>query len=476
MALTADQEAKLLLIISAFDNAKRLQDLQEAQGTDPFNLYCEVLENGESKKAALAAMLPYIESQCAYGFELDTTVSATTLTRIENSDLHRSLPIQNRMKGCLLDDDGNVVKYLSPSSWIGETRDGSQGQVMVEIPAHYRKFETQGNKRRCKLSEHPLPGYHFVPKMYVSAYEASLQRTGNKLSSVVNDTADFRGGTNNSAYDGTYRSLLGRPATNISRTNFRTYARNRKAGSTQWNCMTYEAQKAILWLYMVEYANTNCQAAYNAALTTDGYHQGGLGNGVTTWTDAAWNSFNGYNPIIPCGHTDSLGNGTGTVNYDVKNEAGEVIKTFAVPRYRGIENPFGHIWQWTDGINVRISPNAPTGDGLSKVYTCKDPSKFNDSNYTGYTHVGNEARTEGYVRTLIFGEYGEIIPDAVGGGSTTYIPDYHYTNIPATETLRGVLVGGNVNNGAYAGLASATSDIVPSSSYSDIGSRLCFHP
>ena len=142
-------------------------------------------------------------------------------------------------------------------------------------------------------------------------------------------------------------------------------------------------------------------------------------------------------------------------------------------RYRGIENPFGHIWQWTDGINVRINPGS---NGLSEVFVCSDPSKFNDSNYNGYSHVGNEARAEGYVKEIIFGESGEIIPALVGGGSTTYFCDYHYTNIPASVALRGVLFGGDAIHGAYAGLAYADSTNAPSNALAGIGSRLCFIP
>ena len=72
--------------------------------------------------------------------------------------------------------------------------------------------------------------------------------------------ADYRGGNNNTAYDGTYRTFLGRPATGISRTNFRNYARKRKAGSTEWNCMTYDIQKELYWLFVIEYATLNSQA------------------------------------------------------------------------------------------------------------------------------------------------------------------------------------------------------------------------
>lgn len=422
-----------------------------------------------------AALLPYLEELCAYGVQFDTSVSSPSCTRIGNTDLHKSLPIHNRMKGCLLADDGSVTEYLNPASWEGQPRDGSRGQVMVELPAHYRKFETEGTIRRVKISELPLPGYHLVPKQYVSAYEATVQRSTTKLCSVANSDADYRGGNNTSSYDGTYRSLLGRPATSISRTNFRAYARKRNTTTTEWNCMTYDIQKELYWLFVIEYATLNSQADYNAAKDANGYMQGGLGDGVTTLS--GWGEFNGYNPIIPCGHTDSLGNASGIVAYTVKDSANADLKTFNVPRYRGVENPFGHIWQWTDGVNVRISPtSANGGDDLSKTFICSDPALFTDSSYNGYSHVGNEARAEGYAKSHIFGEYGEIIPDAVGGGSTTYMCDYHYTNIPTSEALRGVLFGGSAHSGAYAGFGSASSYNAPSYTYAYLGSRLCFIP
>ena len=475
MAFTTDEESKLREIIEAFNNGKRLSDLPNVSGTNPFDLLCEVLDtDGESKKAALASLLPYVEEQCSYGVQFDTAVSSPACTRIGNTDLHKSVPIQNRMKGCLLDDSGKVVDYLDPKDWTGHSRDGSRGQVMVEIPMHYRKFETDGTVRRVRMSEYPLPGYHQVPQMYISAYEASVDRTNLKLCSVANKTAQYRGGNNNDDWDGTYRSLLGLPATSISRTNFRNYARKRNNSATaEWNCMTYSAHKALYWLFVVEYATLNSQAAFNAELTAEGYHQGGLGAGVTDINSTKWSEFNSYNPFIPCGYTDSLGNGTGVVEFSMPTEYDTTVKKVSVPRYRGIENPFGHLWQWTDGINVQIEPG---DDGLSKVFVSDDPAKFSDSGYDGYSHVGNEARTEGYVKSVIFGEGGEIMPDAVGGGSTTYFCDYHYTSIPASTTLRGVLFGGYATYGAGAGFACAFSSDAPSSTSAYFGSRLCFLP
>lgn len=486
--MTTEQENKVLAMLNAYENGKRLVDLPNASGNNPFDMTVEVLEDGESKQAKLAALLPNIEDDVMYGVQWDITSSDPKVIRIGNLALHRTLPIQNRMRGCLLDDNGQVVKYLNPLDWTSEVRDGSKGQVMVELPMHYRKFETDGNIRRVKISEYPLAGYHQVPTCYVSAYEAALDRTNSstpKLASVVNMTTAFRGGANKSEWDGTFRTLLGRPATVISRTNFRKYARNRNGAATsEWNCYTIGIHEEIYWLYLIEYANRNSQAAYNAALDSNGYRQGGLGMGVTTIGSTIsdggehdgeatedWNTFNSVNPFVPCGHTDSLGNRTGVVEYAVHDDITDKWEDQMVPRYRGIENPFGHIWKWTDGINVMIKPN-PTSD----VYTCQDSSKFNDSNYDGYICVGQEARTEGYVKDINFGEYGSIMPKTVGGGSSSYFCDFHYTNIPSATTLRGVLLGGCAFFGSVAGLACACSYYAPSISDSNVGSRLCFIP
>ena len=416
-----------------------------------------------------------------YGIEWDTEVSSPAVTRIGNMDLHRTLPIQSKMRGCLLDDNGKVTKYLNPKDWTGEVRDGSRGQVMVEIPMHYRRCETEGTKRRVKMSEYPLPGFLPIPRMYPAAYEATLQRSTNKLCSVVNTDPDFRGGGNNANYDGTYRSFLGRPVTVINRTEFRSAARKRKSGSSEWNCYTYDVHKTLFWLFVVEYATLNSQAAFNAELTAEGYRQGGLGAGVTELNGSKWGTFNGYYPFIPCGFTDSLGNGTGVVPYTMPTEYDPDAQspvTTNVPRYRGVENPFGHIWKWTDGINVRISPIVENGgDGLSKVFVCSAPALFKDNGYDGYSHVGNEARKDGYVKEIIGGEYGEIMPAICSGaGSTTFFCDHHYTHIPTAETLRGVRFGGVASSGSLAGFAFAYSSYAPSYPTADVGSRLCFIP
>ena len=432
-------------------------------------------DEDKAKLTALGALLSYPEDVFSYGVQFDTSISSPYCTRVGNVALHKTLPIQSRMRGCLLDDDGQVVEYLDPRDWTGQVRDGSRGQVMVEIPMHYRKFETNGTKCVVRLSEYPISGYHQVPKMYVSAYEASIERSTGKLCSVVNDSADYRGGDNNANYDGTYRSFLGRPVTLINRTVFRSAARKRKSGSSEWNCYLYQVHKALFWLFTVEYAQLDSQAAYNSELTSEGFRQGGLGAGVSDWLSSDWSTFNGYYPFVPCGHTDTLGNATGVVAYTAYNADGSELKTSNVPRYRGIENPFGHIWKWTDGCKCIIQSEA--SGALSKFYVCDDPAKFTASGVGNYDYRGNLPRSDGYVKALILGEDGEIMPLAVGGGSTTYFCDYFYTNIPSSgEAERGVLFGGSAYYGAYAGFVCAVTSNAPTYATAHIGSRLCFIP
>lgn len=413
-----------------------------------------------------------------YGIEWDKTVSNPVPIRIGKTELHQSLPVQSLMRRCVLKDDGTVNYYLHAND--SSKRDngaaanltGADGQFMVELPDAYMRFEMDGNKCRALMSDRPLPGFIKWRKDYVSADEACVQRSTNKLCAVVNTDADYRGGNNNASYDSTDHTLLGRPATSISLTNFRAYARAR--GSVSWNCNLYQTHRKLWWFFAIEYCNFNSQAAYNAALTAEGFRQGGLGAGVTTLDGGKWNTWCGYNPFIPCGHTLSLGNHTGVVDYALPAGYGATL-TVAVPSYRGVTNPFGHIWKWTDGCLCNIQSDA--AGGLSEFFVCDNPAEFASTIGSGYQLRGNLPRKEGYVKALILGEHGEIMPLAVGGGTTSYFCDYFYTNIPASgSATRGVLFGGYARHGAHAGFVCAYTFSAPSNANASFGSRLCFYP
>ena len=407
-----------------------------------------------------------LEDIYSYGVEWDTTVADPALTRIGNPLLHKSLPIQSQYKGCVA-NNGVVNYYLDPNDWskkiTGEASvlDGTDGTVRVHTPKFYGKSGTNvqdSNKKWVRISTIKMDDTWIeIPEMLIDAYRSTVDTTTSatpKAVSVVNTTAQFRGGGNRTANDAyldtdAFRSDLGKPRTNISRANMRTYATN--AGSEM---LCYEYYKWIFyWAWVIEYATFNSQAAYNAELTAEGYHQGGLGDGVTTW-NGDWNTYNGYYPLTPCGYCNEFGNFTGVkdlvIPETVVSETVTVAtKTFKVPRWRGFDNPFGDIWTNLDGIILeRTEANQP-----SSVYTTTDTSAFGDDNTAKgkMTVAGTEVASDGYIKAFDLGEKGEIIPSAVGGSATTYMCDYHYCNASSTA-LRTRIVGGRADDGSYAGL------------------------
>lgn len=408
-----------------------------------------------------------LEDIYSYGVEWDTTVADPALTRIGNPLLHKSLPIQSQYKGCVA-NNGVVNYYLDPNDWskkiTGEDSvlDGTDGTVRVHTPKFYGKSGTNvqdSNKKWVRISTIKMDDTWIeIPEMLIDAYRSTVDTTTSatpKAVSVVNTTAQFRGGGNRTANDtyldtDAFRSDLGKPRTNISRANMRTYATN--AGSEM---LCYEYYKWIFyWAWVIEYATFNSQAAYNAELTAEGYHQGGLGDGVTTWDGTNWNNYNSYYPLTPCGYCNEFGNFTGVkdlvIPETVVSETVTVAtKTFKVPRWRGFDNPFGDIWTNLDGVILeRTAANQP-----SSVYTTTDTSAFGDDNTAKgkMTVAGTEVASDGYIKAFDLGEKGEIIPSAVGGSNTTYMCDYHYCNASSTA-LRTLVVGSRAYNGGSAGL------------------------
>ena len=406
-----------------------------------------------TKNNPLTATLPSdFESLLSYGVKFSGADPSGV--RVGNMDYHKSLPLQSQMRRCLLLDSGDVNYWLNPNnSLLNENGnsarlDGRDGQVMVFLPQYWYKFKNVGDGGlELRISEKSISGYTHFPARYMSAYEASLMRDESILSSVVNNTVNYRGGNNNAEWDEKQQSLLGKPATNISLTNFIKYASNRGEG---WYCNHYDVYKQMCFLYLVEYANRNTQAEFVSNPTDEGFKQGGLGDGVTTLTDSGWSSFNSYNPFIPCGYTNSLGNNTGTKDFTMPSEYGELV--VSVPSYRGIENPFGHIWKWTDGLEV------VAGEETTEL-------KVNGK------YVGDLARDSGYIKSML-GE--EIMPVEVGGGSTSYWCDRFYTNAKTSQGIRGVLFGGAANSGSPAGFFYSNTTAAPSLAIASIGSRLCF--
>lgn len=440
---------------------------------------------GEWKDVEPGIDLTGLEDIYSYGVEWDSTVADPTLTRIGNPLLHKSLPVQSQYKGCVA-NGAEINYYLNPNDWSQKADgtpsvlDGTDGTVRVHIPKFYGKSGVEGTKRWVRMSTIKMDNTWIeIPEMLVDAYRSTVDTTVSatpKAVSVVNTTAQFRGGGNRTANDtyldtDAFRSDLGKPRTNISRANMRTYATN--AGSEM---LCYEYYKWIFyWAWVIEYATFNSQATYNAELTADGYHQGGLGPGITDWNNNAngWSGYNGTYPITPCGYCNDIGNFTGikelVIPETVVDESTTVpTKTFKVPRWRGFDNPFGDIWTNLDGIILeRTAANQP-----SSVYTTSNPSAFGDDNTAKgkMTVAGKEIASDGYTKDFDLGSKGEIIPSVVGGSATTYMCDYHWCNAASTS-LRTLIVGGYAANGGPAGLGSFNSFTGVGNVYSFVGFR-----
>ena len=423
--------------------------------------------------------IPNAESFYSYGVSWQTGSLNATLARIGNLDLHRTLPIQNKMRGCTLADDGTVNHYFKDDWSANEDgtpikKDGSDGMVMIEIPEFYVKCQSKNGIDSMSISEYALDGYTLVKKQYVSAYEATVDRTKSdtlKLASVVNTTANFRGGNNNAERDEAENTQLGMPLTSTTRANFRKYARNRATG-TKWNMLDFFATNTIWLLYTVEYASWNSQLAFNAALTNDGFKQGGLGNGVTNVTGTDWNTFNNYYPIIPCGTSDSLGNGTGEVEHTLPStfKPDDVVKV-KVPRYRGIENPFGHLWKNVDGVIFDIKSDAD--GGTSTIYLAKTEADYGDTVTEGFSELGQLPRKGGAISDTYLGTF---IPSEVTGASSTTGRCDNFETIITSSSLRTLFYGGNAGRSATAGLGSCLSSQTVGYSSARCGSRLVYRP
>lgn len=450
------------------DNTHMVVFSSPKTGTSTSTIHKIKLEYGDISTEWTPAWedIPDIEERYAYGVEWDMASSSPDGKRVGNMQLHRELPVQSGMRGVVLDNNGGVYYYHEPTAWK-MTFASKDYASMVEIPDHWYRIYITGTKFKMMLSSIPLPGYKHISKFYIGSSEAQMLRSLGLLMSDKTNSTDTRGGDNTAEWDGTYRSLLGRPVTNLTRDQFRQAARKRGSG---WEMYTYNAHKTLFWLFAVEYATLDSQKPFNAQKDANGFAQGGLGPGPTQMTD--WTNFNKINPLIPCGYTNEFGNGSGEKAYVVKNASGGTHATLMANRYRGIENPFGHIWKYTDGANIQVT----TGDaGLSILWTTDDPSNFSDTSYTGYNKKGNICRTNGYAKKMLLGEDGDIVATEIGGSSSTYWCDYYYTYTSANR-MQVVLVGGDADYGSLAGLAHVNTGNAPSVARRDVGSRLCFFP
>lgn len=427
--------------------------------------------DGLNVNAGVISIAPdYLVDMMSYGVEWDVTVADPTCTRIGNPLFHKSLPIQSEYKGCVV-KNGKLQYYLNPNDWSKKSNgepshlDGTDGDVMIHTPKFYGKSGSNGNKRWVRISTVQInASWTEIPEMFISAYRITtfVDSDKDKVASVVNTTEGYRGGGDRANFDqylstDKFRTDLGKPRSGVSRAQMRAMANN-----SGQELLCYEFYKWIFyWNYVIEYANFNSQKEFNSELTSDGYHQGGLGPGLTTYDWNSWNTYNGNYAITPCGYTNEFGNFSGVKAIQLQSPE----KTLYANRWRGFENPFGDIWTNLEGIVI----NRDAAKANSNVYTTTDVSKYGDD-YSLFDIAGVEITQDGYIGTFDLGSKAEIIPSSITGSGSTYKCDYHWCNADLVEK-RTLMVGANANNGGAAGLCCFYSCYGVSSADANVGFR-----
>ena len=522
-----------------------------------------LLQNGKGVWANIDVL-----NLLSYGISWKPNVADPIVTRVGNMSYHKTLPIQNNMKGCIaqMKDGAKIMYFLDPTDWrwressrriilkdqaliinestytlsndifstlqyegqwlkinnipcqvlaidtstsiatinpdspidagtydveLGAVLNGYDGEVMVLVPEFWIKSWDTDTRREVRISPTKIDDtWEHQPKILISPYHNTVLNTVpenmgylstlkvNSALSVMNTNSYCRGGNNSADYDvyitsDRFRSMLGKPRTSIGRNNMRVYCRQ-----TGKEVLSYLQYKRILyWLYFIEYANFNCQAEFNPELTAEGFRQGGLGKGVSTiekWN--YWTFYNSNCPLTPNGYTNEFGNGTNIkamtiVMPTVSGGEPTLSTTPYVPRWHGIENPFGDIVITAEGVVSMPTSTAENGEKYNEIYATDDPSFYGDNLYcyNKMRLVGIEPNTGGYIKEWDLGNTAEIIPRLDGTNPTQYKCAWHVFN--TYSTYKGLFIGNAACDGVKAALGTFAANTSSGYASNCIGTR-----
>lgn len=380
------------------------------------------------------------EDQYAYGVLIDFTEgkSSPDLKRIGNMELHRTLPVQSQYKGCIWDYmNQEILYYLNPENWnlaVNDTTHNVQKTaaevkadmenpiygIRVETPKFYASSKVlttdgAGHTTMAKVMFSTIKlnaSYIEIPRQVtdfrtVRAGDDNLTSGELELQCNLNTADSFWGGfcvTKNQPYSSNDETLY--PITNLDRVTARQFAHNAKT-----NLMCYEYYKWLFyWAFVIEYATLNSHKPVNNELDENGFHQGGLGGGLTILVEdngIGLTDTTGKDKCRYIGVTNELGNGTGELN--IPTDTG-LTKTGHPNRYRGFECPFGDLCLVLDGfLGVNV-------DGIDYFWTCANPQSFSDTVPSFYEEdTSMDWRIAGIIQKKGNANDGWLYPDYFGG-------------------------------------------------------------
>lgn len=377
---------------------------------------------------------------------------------------------------CNVLDDGTISAFYGDDNYV---EDGSNGQVMVYQPKFYYKVEpirlepitdSIGYHIReaiYSVSDIPLSGYKLHPAFIneagnevdyfcLSAFEGCAYDVSNSAY-ITNDsqTVDFTANTGDKLSSIANVKPMSGLTQQLTRPNSEIIAKNRGAG---WHTYGIKQASVNQMLMFIEYGNL----------------QSNISSGVVSITDNA-----SYNCSSYTGSTSSLGNTTGRATSTI-NEIGGTKTTYTDNgktsiSYRGMENPYGNMWDFVYGVNIH-------GDGTHRggiPYVCTDYNYAESKNSGNYVSAGfTTVNANGYIKAFGYGnpDYDWLfIGSDTGGTSGGIIGDYHYV----TANLNGyrvALLGGKWGSGSYAGGFYWHLNSGVGGRGRGIGARLCYIP
>lgn len=419
----------------------------------------------------------YVGEYCGRYWDFNNA-TPTAAGYVGNLQMLKDLPTLLGLGGYLVKNDHTRRKLSSVDHHFYEDGtpaklDGSEGHYQAGWNRKwYVLWEWDETTKILteKIRISPAVGYYEVPigSDSASGY-AALDRTNLKLVSYCNTDAQYRGGNNNTAYDGQYNSLLGKPATAITTANFMAYA---KKNGTGWLCSTGRMFAAWAFLFYAIMGTLNVQASVNKSLDSNGLRQGGLGGG-SSYGYSAWATLNGNNPFLPMEAGADVGDAVGTFQYTITTDSSGTTKTFNVPVFFGYKNFYTYLWRLTcDEFLSNNSDYSQTHyQTIAPYYNDFTFATIDSKHVKGTTGPVEETATWLWTTRLALNGF-EMMPTAVGGSSTTYFSDGYYPS-GAASGLRLVLRSANANNGDHGGFACLSgSNSGVSGAYADGGSSL----
>ena len=364
--------------------------------------------------------------------------------KINDVNIARVNKVDTVNKKAYITTDGPItndnIGTITPTLEFGCSINGYDGEISVYTPKFYIwSIDKDGAGNEVWISEKKCVDYAREVKAHlIGISRCPLLRTAmnndkwgwlNTLSdntavSVVNYQPNLRGGTNDTSYDqylgdNNFRTMLGKAASNISLSNMRAYTQKIKGSQVLY----YQIWNAIVWCYFIEYADFDVKKAFNSNLTDEGYHQGGLGEGLIFINN--WDVYNSKTPNVPIDYTLSAGNNTKIISKPSHSFGSYTQKQLDIPCYRG----FNTFWYGDTWLNIEnfISKYDSTSN-KRKFYFTDNPNNFsNDINNKEHI-IEINPNLNNWAKEIAIGNNADLITNKISNTSN-YTNCYRWDNM-----------------------------------------------